>query len=652
MSFLLSFDLETHKIQPGLLSPPIVCGAFVDGPSRNPELLDRVKTLNRVSVLLPEPSWTFVGQNIAYDFGCVLAADPSLLPLVWKAYAERRVHDIGIAATLNAIAEGRLQDGDLFLRDGTKAKGRYTLDLLVKEWLGRDDAKENARFRTSYALLEGIPVADWPEDARQYPLDDALNTLQVAEAQLKPDACKNLQDLPIQAQTAFCLHLGALWGLRTNPEAVEAFAKATLEQQEGMKKTFQEKGLYRVGGTKKEPKLVKDTKLLKDLVTKAYLGSPPRTEKGDVSTDRVTLEESHDELLELFSTVSKVDKLATYIPALREASTKPLNVRPNVLLSSGRSSYEGLVQLMPRSGGVRDCFTPRPRYLYSSVDYAAVELVTLAQVFLWTVGKSNLANALNDGMDPHSLFAARMLEVSYEDFLKNKKEPALASKRQAAKAANFGFPGMMGAAKFVVAKRKEGMRVCELTHADGACGESKALEWKGKPTDFPLCVRCLEEAEALRRYYLEMWPEVRLYWEWVMQNMDPGDESLEQFISKRRRAGLTGPSGANTLFQGLAADGAKRAVIALTEEMYLDRSSPLYGSRLVVFAHDETILEVPEATAHEAAHRQAEVMIAKMKEVVPGVRVTAEPALMRKWLKGAETKYNEAGRLVPWEPTT
>ncbi len=34
-------------------------------------------------------------------------------------------------------------------------------------------------------------------------------------------------------------------------------------------------------------------------------------------------------------------------------------MRGNVLVESGRASFEGLVQLLPREGGVRECFKAR-----------------------------------------------------------------------------------------------------------------------------------------------------------------------------------------------------------------------------------------------------------------------------------------------------
>ena len=46
------------------------------------------------------------------------------------------------------------------------------------------------------------------------------------------------------------------------------------------------------------------------------------------------------------SEVVKVDD--TYLPELRKGVRDPICPRPNVLVESGRVSYSGLVQLMPR----------------------------------------------------------------------------------------------------------------------------------------------------------------------------------------------------------------------------------------------------------------------------------------------------------------
>ena len=58
----------------------------------------------------------------------------------------------------------------------------------------------------------------------------------------------------------------------------------------------------------------------------------------------------------------------------------------------------------------------------------------------------------------------------------------------------------------------------------------------------------------------------------------------------------------------------------------------------------------PEATASERAKLQAEIMCVEMQQVVPDVKITASPALMRRWYKGADAVYDTKNNLVPWEP--
>lgn len=670
MSSLLGFDGESHLIQPGLLTPPLVCtswasseiirftqfglpregGWYADKRGKYIVGLADKRTSFEIVESYLHTDVVFCVANGAYDWGCVLAARPDLLPLVWKAYEEERVFDVLIAGTLDAIYDGRLREGELFAKDGKKIqKGRYSLETVVKDYLGRSNAKENDRWRKSYALLEHLPISEWPADARQYPIDDAVNTLEAAEVQLK--VCQNLHDLPRQAHAAFCTHLGAIWGLRTDAERVSSF-KAEVDSH------IQETQAYAISQGLMKPKwkgrkpnkyidgYSKDTKVIKERVFKAYDGLPPTTDTGDISMSRETLEDSGDPVLEKFAEGSKWDKLAVYANTLAEATGIPYNVACNILVSTGRASYGGLIQLMPRKGGVRPCFVSRPGTVWSSVDFAAVEMSTLAQVCLWTVGYSTLAEAINEGKDPHCILGADLIGTTYEDFLSRKKELG-ATVRFGAKAGNFGYPGMMGPPAFVVAQKKQGFSVCVWLDPNAKCGEEKIRKWGTRDLDVPLCKRCCEIALVIRDGYVGRWKEIQPYWRWVTSNMGH-TKRLEQFVSKRIRGGLSEPAGANTLFQGLAADGAKAAVIAMTKEMYLDTSSPLYGSRLMIFAHDETMIEIPEEKAHEAATRQAEIMIEQMRKYTPDVKIKAEPALMRRWYKEAEPVYVE-GRLTPWE---
>lgn len=643
----LAFDLETALIRSGVLAPEIACLSWAESPDAKGLLVDLPAIRKFIEAAL-QGGAVLVGANVAYDFGCLLAEWPDLLPLVWAKYERGEVRDVLIRQTLTAIAEGRLRDGELLARNGlrmTDGKGRmtsrYSLDVCVKEVLGRTNAKENDSYRLRYGELIGVPLAQWPPEARQYPVDDALNTLLVHLGQTDEHG----KDAAAQTHTALCLHLASMWGIRTDPERVGALKGRLAATLKSEKAWAIEAKLVRPDGTK-------DMTAIREAVGRAYGGHPPTTDKGGVSTSRETLAESGDATLERFSEISKTEKLLTYIPSLEEASKVPLNVRCNVLLATGRASYEGVIQLLPRKGGVRECF--KARGVFSSVDYAAIELSALAQVCLNMGIESKLADAINAGMDPHSILGARLAGVSYEEFVKGRKtNPEFKELRQASKSANFGYPGMMGPPKFVEAQRKAGASVCEWFHGTlfGACGERKVTRYRDRELQAPLCYRCIEEASKLRDFYVKTWSEVPVYWRMISQALNTTD-ALDQFVSGRTRGGLEGPSAANTLFQGLAADGAKLAVRRLTHAMYLDRKSPLYGSRLCVFAHDETIIDIPDLGVDHvdaAAREQARIMVEAMKVYIPDVAVTAEPALMRHWTKEADKKTDDKGRLIPWD---
>jgi DNA polymerase I len=741
----VSLDLETHLIQPGLLAPPIVCGsrARMRGYLVDAELLSKADAIESFRDALSGNN-VIVGANIAFDFGALLVADPFALRDIIRAYDEGRVFDVLIAQSLDYIAQGYIKEGVIYdPRTGSQIRHpgtgknakRLSLEIVTDLVLGRVDAKKNDFWRERYALLEHVPVTDWPEEARQYPVDDAINTLEVALAQvgaiprvdnagmpavIRP--AENLQGMTIQARAAFALHLASMRGLRTDGELVARFQREADAKHAQALSTFVETGLLDQAGGKQTGKLKKriataygasgtcrecagtgkvpskaksnqrkcvcagfgcswcdnrgwvlgNTKINcktcdasgLDLTTAPSL---PRSDGGGISTSRDTLKESGDDLLDEFGDVSLNEKWrTTYLPYLAQATKIPLNPKANILLSSGRTSYDGLIQLMPRDGGLRECFIPRPGHVFCSIDYSGLELATLGQVCLWFVGESEIAERINDGSDLHAFLASQMIGESYEHVSKNKKLKPYAGYRQAAKFGNFGFGGGMGEVKFVLSGRQasgqtttgpdgrvyKGVRYCLLLGRDTACGREKLTEWKGQECP-PVCKACVECAGEIRRGFMS-YRGIREYFRFVSEQTEysgqieipwPGpDPHVAMTVG-----GRTFTSGANGYFQGLAAIGAKHALWNVTRECFFDRESPMYGARPVIFVHDEIFAELPEETAHEAAHRMAEVMVSSMRGWVPDVKISAEPALMRCWLKAAEPLYHH-GRLVPWTP--
>jgi DNA polymerase I-like protein with 3'-5' exonuclease and polymerase domains len=203
-------------------------------------------------------------------------------------------------------------------------------------------------------------------------------------------------------------------------------------------------------------------------------------------------------------------------------------------------------------------------------------------------------------------------------------------RRQRAKAINFGCPGGLGVAALVEYAKGYGV---ELT---------------------------FNQADDLRKTWFEMWPEMKDYFNMISEasNMSvDGTFHITQLYSGRVRGGCTYTSGANSYFQGLAADGAKAAMWALYKACYLGelpeylegQPCHLLGVRMWAFIHDEFLFEGDEDTAHLWAPQASAIMVGEMRKYTPDVAQAAPPALMRRWLKKAEPVYNDSGDLVPWE---
>lgn len=737
---LVAADSETHPIQDGLLAPPGVCWSFSDGKVDHIVPFDHgLAEFERIL----DSDWTLAGANIAYDMA-VAAAEPQggrwkgrgeLLKKIFAKYDRGQVFDVLIAIALDAVAGGHLfkdpitgqqlrhpPTPDQIARGkmGKIAK-RYSLEISTRILTGRENAKENDEYRLKYHTLERMPIPEWPHNAREYPKDDARNTWDCAAALVRkgrnlgfveaPKLTEKITHQTFEARSALAMHLACVYGMRTDGEHVDKIAEGVEEKYATALERFKESGILRDDGTK-------NTAQLKKLVVKAYGGgascgtcagsgkvpspknprskinckscfgsgllfpaSLPLTDGGGPSTSRDTLGESGDDVLEEFSTVSETVKLrGTYLPFLRTGVHRPISLRSNPLVESGRASYDGLIQLLPRGHGIRESFVAREGRVFCSTDYSAIELCTLAQCCLWVVGWSRMAEAINKSKDPgvlHTILGARLLGKNPDEFkaLVKAGDKDAKNGRFNAKAANFGFPGFMGPAKLAIAKRKEGIRFCitsgrapKCPSCDGRekikcrlcygrgfiCGLEKVTEWKRRPIP-PTCVTCIEYASELRDIWFEEWPEVKEYFEWVKghDGVEDSMATLKSLGSGFVRGGLHASNLANHGFQHLASRGAKHALYHLSRECYTDEGSPLYTAQAypTVFAHDEVITEPIEgAHTHEAAYRQAEVMVSRMREFVPDVHVACAPALQRRWYKDAEEVFDANGRIIPWEP--
>lgn len=622
----LVFDLETYLIGPASNAPkPVVASFRVDGGEPFLDSPDKVRLWLERAL---DNKALVIGQNIAYDMMVTMNAYPETTDTIWALYREGLVRDTMIREKLLKLAEGKLT-----FDYAAGAKPKFHLANLAAEYLGIDMSEEKDNeysWRYRYSELDGIPIEQWPEAARLYALGDAEITDNVFEAQGATrrltqegyeyaDGKGNIVDEVNQVAHAFALSLQTAWGLRTDEAQVEKL-REHLEQTVAEKRRSLSK-FFRKSGTM-------DTKAVQAAVVAAYekLNKPvPTTDSGGISRSRTTLEDSGDEELMTLAEYSKdVKELTTYIPMLMTGTYIPIHPRYNSLVETGRtSSYQPNIQNLPRRDGVRECFVPRPGHVFISADYASLELAALAQVLLDLFGESDMAKAINEGKDLHIWTASFLLGTDYETALKGKKagDPEVKHARQAAKVANFGFPGGLGVETLITyAREGYGLRITK------------------------------EDSEALKAAWRAAFPEVVTYFKMVSDDTRGSNScNVVQHRSGRVRGRCSYTQACNTRFQGLAADGAKLALFNVMYEAYADRSSPLYGARGGAFIHDEIMLEVEEGRAAAAAKRLSEVMVETMKIFIPDVLIEAEPAISRRWYKGAEPVYKD-GVLVPWEP--
>ncbi len=826
----VAYDRETELLQPGLLSPPPVLGSAAElGPDGrlNGYILDNEQALALFQAILDNPDAVLCGANIAFDL-LVDAVELStrgvdVMPKIFAMYdpdgsvvrgdCDGRVFEIQLAEGLHAIAQGHLGrhaiSREQIINPATKRPGRYSLSAVTFEVLGRDDAKANDRFRMSYAQFKGMPIAQLPFEARQYPIDDAVNTLEDALAQAghlpsvnphdfqaeraagyrlrcthcgvysapdAPQACmrrqprRNLSGLSLQAYFAWAVHVGSAWGFHVPQVEVDKLEKKVDDAREASIKPFVEAGIIRENGTENQS-------VLKRLVAVAY-GSRdlctacngtgkvdnitpsgkkskinceacdgtclqlapfvPRSDGGGVGKSRDVLCESGDELLMHYGEQPSKKIKSTYIPLLRrgracnvcgstgvktkykaahepwctaqegEAGYRPIPLIPRVdpLKETLRASIEDGLHGIPRRGGIRECFRAREGFYYSSEDYFAGELITLAQSCIEEVGYSKLGDALNKKLDVHSALGGTIAGKPYEEMMRAKKakEKWADDLRQVGKKSNFGFGGGMAELDFVLkpcradpdlftpcpngpmerkgARGFNGCRLCILMDGEDYCGRpgDKVMMYNDKPTGSPVCIRCLRAGKRARAAFFTQWPEVKELHNGVkrlIKTNGPSGTPEITYYGGITRGGLGFCDGGNGYFQMRLARAAKAAYCQVQRECvdrtwrvrssemmqsaYAGGESPLYGSRAIVCFHDEIIAEHPISVAHDAAHRVSEVMMECLRFVCPNMydAVAADPCLITALYKGAEAVWERGGkqradavdRLIPWEPT-
>jgi DNA polymerase I-like protein with 3'-5' exonuclease and polymerase domains len=630
MSSVVGMDAETFLITRSMPAPQSVCWSWSDSdtllvPWEGPSPYARFREVfNRGDIIC--------GHNVMFDLAVLAVEDRSLLPLIFDGLETGQLRCTMIREQLIRISrgEGRFVTTADDEDDDRTERTRFDLGSTAWRWLRHFVNKKDV-WRKKYGTLYDKPLNEWPEAAVSYAIEDARVTRRVYEAQQGYIDYYHKGSLPDeipQHAYAWALKLVSLWGVRTHREAVAELKRRLTERQAKAIEDLLPDGIFRVGGTKKAPKFVRTVSVIRERVSAAYasLGEPvPLTKKGAVSTATKTLKESNDAVLKtLAEALGAMKLLSSFVPVLESGTEAPICADYNVLVESGRTSCrKPNMQQLPR-GTVdykpRECFIAREGKAWVSVDFEMAELVGQGQMALDLVGFSVLAEQINAGQKPILSFAAKLAGLTYEEAVAAYKagDSNVKRRRQDSKAVMYGLPG--------------GMRAKKLWQTMVAAGNDISLNE----------ARGLEQAWA--REYVEF-PQVFKHVHSLVGHEYGDTGTIVQLRSGRIRGGVDYAAACNTYFQGLVADAAKTALKDVVRECYLVPTSPLFGSRVIVFAHDEVIIECDVSQVHEAGHRLAEVMKAAAARWMPDVKMGADPAAMTVWKKDCPATF-ENGRLV------
>lgn len=334
-------------------------------------------------------------------------------------------------------------------------------------------------------------------------------------------------------------------------------------------------------------------------------------------------------------------------------------------------------QVDPRG---RPCYLPEEGCVLLSTDYSALELCSVAQTTYDLFGSSEHRNKINAGMDLHANLASGLatrlpspFSGGYKDFVALKAmEPKFYKHwRKFAKPVGLGYPGGLGANTFMsLAKKTYGVDVMaaaqdiDVAHLPGpenttVCWHAKRVGITPENWTWTPFLRGIALSVLLKQVWLETYPEMVAYFQWVTQQIDPHNKYVNQEGNEEdmlcyttpmgmHRAGGTFTAIANgKAMQSPAAEGAKTAVFRLQHEIRLGRLRGL--AVLHNFIHDEFLLSVRRETVAEAVAIVEEIAIDSMQNIMPDVRISVESALMERWEKFAEP-VRERGtmRLMPW----
>jgi len=261
-------------------------------------------------------------------------------------------------------------------------------------------------------------------------------------------------------------------------------------------------------------------------------------------------------------------------------SRLPINAKICGTETGRLSTIKPNMQNFPRSG-FRHIFKAKEGHEFVKVDFAAQEL-RMAAAFSSEI---KMLDAFNNGKDLHALMAAKLNNMTIENFMVQPKD-WIKSERQKAKAVNFGFLYGMGPTRFV----------------------------KKAKDDYNLYIS-LEDAIKFKNKFWQTYPILKHWCDEERIRCNKRDYALTKGGRKRFFADVSKGycEKINTAVQGSCAEVLLETLLALPDDI---------AQYLVNTVHDELIFEVSEHLVEDEAKYN------ELKDKITNAMITGAQKIM------------------------
>jgi len=519
---------------------------FSDGIKLSEGQIPFLDALERLKLLLEDPSVLKVAQNLKYDY------------LLMKRHG--------------VVIDG--YDDTMLMSYVLEAgKGTHGMDALSERWLGHKPIayKDVAGSGKASVTFDFVDI----EKATAYAGEDADVTLRLWLV-LKPRlAAEGLTSVYERLERPL---VAVLCRMEERGITIDRQILSRLSGELAQKAAAAEEEIYTLAGERFN---VGSPKQLGDILFgKMGLPGGSKTKTGQWSTSAQVLEDLAAEGAELPSKIvdwRQLTKLkSTYTDALpgyihpetkRVHTSYAMAATTTGRLSSSEPNLQNIPVRTAEGRKIRTAFITTPGHKLLSADYSQIELRVLAHV----ADIPQLRQAFENGVDIHAMTASEMFGVPVEGM------PSEVRRR--AKAINFGI--IYGISAFGLANQL-------------SIGRSEAGEYIKKYFErFPGIKDYMEATKAFARDkgYVETIFGRRAYYPEIRSS----NPSVRAF---NERAAINAP------IQGSAADVIRRAMVRVEPALLAEKLS----ARMLLQVHDELIFEVEDAEIDKALELVVSVM--------------------------------------------